>query len=314
MSEPLSSLFTLAPSVWLVPVVVAGAIFLAAFAFVRHMNEAAAPLKRRLKDIAGEREKTNGLDAARVAARIEGLRPMLMPKRAEETSRIHAKLVQAGLRNPNAVLLFFALKALLALLAPAMLVVVASWTAWIGLDSLLFYVMMAAAVGVFSPNAVVAHLVTRRQEQLRRGFPDALDLMVVCVEAGLGFDLAIKRIADEMQGSHPLLAAEFAMVSAEIRAGVDRLKALRNLAARTGLDDVHGFVGLLAQSLRFGTSIGDTLRIYAEDFRDKRMQKAEEMAAKVGTKMIFPMVLCFFPSFFIVATGPIILKVSAVLQ
>ena len=132
---------------------------------------------------------------------------------------------------------------------------------------------------------------------------------MVCVEAGLGFDIAIRRISNEMRHSHPIIAEEFGIISAEIGAGIDRINSLKSFADRTGLNDIQGFVALLSQSIRFGTSIGDTLRIYSEDFRDKRMQMAEEMAAKVSTKMIFPMVLCFFPSFFIIAGGPIMIRV-----
>ena len=120
-------------------------------------------------------------------------------------------------------------------------------------------------------------------------------------------------MADELAVSQPELAAELALVNAEIRAGVDRVQALKNLGNRTGLEDIRGLVSLLAQTLRFGTSIADTLRVYAEEFRDKRMQRAEEQAAKIGTKLIFPLVVCIFPSFFLVAIGPAILGVLEVL-
>ncbi len=125
----------------------------------------------------------------------------------------------------------------------------------------------------------------------------------------MGLNPALQRVAEELDVSHPELAAEFSLVTAEIRAGIDRVESLKNLAKRTGLEDINGMVSLLAQSMRFGTSVAETLRVYSEDFRDKRMQAAEEEAAKIGTKMIFPMVLCLFPAFFVVAIGPAILKV-----
>jgi tight adherence protein C len=159
------------------------------------------------------------------------------------------------------------------------------------------------------PNIILERLIKKRQKQIYNGFPDMLDLLITCIEAGLGLNAALNRVAEECVFSYPALAQELALVNAETRAGVERIEALKNLAARTGLEEIRSFVSFLAQSMRFGTSITDTLRIYAEEFRDKRMQRAEEMAAKVGTKMIFPLVFCILPSFFLVAIGPAILGV-----
>jgi tight adherence protein C len=133
----------------------------------------------------------------------------------------------------------------------------------------------------------------------------------VCVEAGLGLAPAMQRVADELSISHPKLGAELGLVNAEMRAGVERSEALKNLADRTGLPDIRGLVALLVQTMRFGTSVADALRVYSEEFRDKRMQAAEEQAAMIGTKMIFPLVLCLFPCFFLVAIGPAIVGVLA---
>jgi tight adherence protein C len=129
------------------------------------------------------------------------------------------------------------------------------------------------------------------------------------VESGLGLPQALQRVGDELEVSHPELASELAHVTAQMRAGVDRESALRGLATRTGLDDVRGLVSLLVQTLRFGTGIAEALRVYSEDFRDRRMQRAEEAAAKIGTKLIFPLVVCLFPSFFVVAIGPAVLRI-----
>ena len=145
-------------------------------------------------------------------------------------------------------------------------------------------------------------------KQLRHGFPDALDLLVVCVESGLGLGPALQRVADELGVSHPDLSFELATVTAEIRAGVQREAALKNLAERTGLSDIRGLVSLLVQSMRFGTSVADALRVYSDEFRDQRMQAAEEQAAKLSTKLIFPLILFMFPVFFIVAIGPAVLR------
>jgi tight adherence protein C len=174
--------------------------------------------------------------------------------------------------------------------------------------------MFAAFVGLMLPNYVLDHIVERRQKRLRDAFPDALDLLVVCVEAGLGLTAAIQRVAEELKFSHPELGAEFAQVTAEMRAGVEREAALKALSSRTGLEDIRGLVSLLIQTLKFGTSIGETLRVYAEEFRDKRMQRAEELAAKIGTKLVFPLVFCLFPSFFVVAIGPAVIRIMDVFR
>jgi tight adherence protein C len=132
--------------------------------------------------------------------------------------------------------------------------------------------------------------------------------MVVCIESGLGLGQTIDRVADELMVSHPELAEELALVNAEMRAGVESVTALKNLADRTGLEDIRGLVSTLVQTLRFGTSVADGLRVYSEEFRDKRMQNAEERAAKIGTKMIFPLVFFMFPAFFVVAVGPAVVQ------
>jgi tight adherence protein C len=164
------------------------------------------------------------------------------------------------------------------------------------------------------PNFVLEKIKQNRLKKLRNGFPDALDLLVVCVEAGLGLGAAIDRVARDLDVSHTELAEEMRLVNVEMRAGVERPVALKNLADRSGLADIRGLVGLLVQTMRFGTSIADALRVYSEEFRDKRMQKAEEQAAKIGTKLIFPLVTCLFPSFFIVAVGPAVLRMIVVFR
>ncbi|MDH5580210.1 MAG: type II secretion system F family protein, partial [Betaproteobacteria bacterium] len=214
----------------------------------------------------------------------------------------------------NALPLFYAVKTGLAL---AFLLVVVASSAWLpqwSAGKLIFVAMLAAFVGLMLPNYVLDHMVKRRQKRLRDGFPDALDMLVVCVEAGLGLTAAIQRVAEELRFSHVELGTEFDQVTAEMRAGVERETALRGLAARTGLEDVRGLVSLLVQTLKFGTSIGEALRVYAEEFRDKRMQRAEELAATIGTKLIFPLIFCLFPSFFVVAIGPAIIRIADVFR
>jgi len=199
----------------------------------------------------------------------------------------------------------------LAISFPILVLIAARWAPQLSTSSIAFFAILLAFIGVRLPDYGLSYMRERRIKRLRNGLPDALDLLVVCVESGLGLTPAIERVSRELEFSHTELAQELALVNAEMRAGVERPVALRNLAARSGVDDINGLVGLLVQTIRFGTSVAEALRVYSEEFRDKRMQKAEEQAAKIGTKMIFPLVLCLFPSFFIVAVGPAVLRIIA---
>jgi tight adherence protein C len=282
------------------------------FFFVGLMN----PIRKRLRKLSKGKEEDNLKKAGELFAGVEkklgALNDYILPKNVDESSRIRAKLMQAGFRTQNAVFLFFGIKTILAMLLPLIYFVTVTASGMQDVKTALYFSIAAMGFGVFFPNIVLERLKLNRQDKIRKGFPDALDLLVVCIEAGLGLDLALRRIANELKMSHPLLAEELSVVNGEMSAGVARIQALKNFSERIGLDDIKGFVALLAQSIRFGTSIGQTLRIYSEDFRDKRTQRAEEKAAKVGTKLIFPMVFCFFPAFFVVAIGGVILKVITV--
>jgi tight adherence protein C len=267
------------------------------------------PLRRRLRTIAemGGHEKTT---SDTVAKAIAPLSPYILPRKEWERSQTNTKLVHAGYRSKNVLTLYYAFKLLAGVILPAV-AILAAMTFYTGLTTfqLVFLVLFFSFIGMVLPNIILERLIKKRQKQIYNGFPDMLDLLITCIEAGLGLNAALNRVAEECAFSYPALAQELALVNAETRAGVERIEALKNLAARTGLEEIRSFVSFLAQSMRFGTSITDTLRIYAEEFRDKRMQRAEEMAAKVGTKMIFPLVFCILPSFFLVAIGPAILGV-----
>lgn len=232
----------------------------------------------------------------------------VVPTEEVERSETLRRLVHAGFRNPNALQIFYGAKATLFLLLPIIVYTVFRWIPQVEESSVMMYVMAAACAGFLGPSYYVDHHLAKRQRALRVGFPDALDLMVVCVEAGLGLTQSIQRVADEIGVSHPELGSELALVNAEIRIGVDSVDALKNFAERTGLEDIRGLVSLLVQTLRFGTGVADALRVYAEEFRDRRMQAAEEQAAKMGTKMLFPLVFFMFPGFFVVAIGPAVIK------
>jgi tight adherence protein C len=293
----------------LVIIILAGLVaFLFALGVSSLVTTATDRTRRRLSALTPSSE--SGTDkSATFAAWVHGAAGYVLPKKAAERDQVQRQLTHAGLRSSNALAIFYGIKACLALGLALAVMLVSRWIPQVSSSGIFFYVMVAAAIGMLGPSLVLRHLVKKRQRQLRNGFPDALDMLVICVEAGLGLTAAIQRVADELRFSHPELALELALVNAESRAGVERETALRNLTERTGLDDIRGLVSLLVQTLRFGTSVADTLRVYSEEFRDKRMQKAEEQAAKIGTKLIFPLVCCLFPSFFVVAVGPAVIRI-----
>jgi len=172
----------------------------------------------------------------------------------------------------------------------------------------LLVALTACLLGYQLPSIVLARLAKRRQYRLRLGLPDVLDLLVVSVEAGLGLDQAIQRVSDELAFAHPELCDELRLINLELRAGKARSEALHNLATRTGLDDITSLVAMLVQTDKFGTSVAQSLRVHSDTLRTKRRQRAEEKAAKTGAKMVFPLVICIFPSIWIVTLGPAVLQ------
>lgn len=265
------------------------------------------PIRRRL-GLINEKESKDGRLAIRIATAVGPVAAYVLPKEEMERNKVQRDLIRAGIRSPQALQVFYAIKTLLAVILPILVFAGARFFPDLQTGSVVMYAMMGATVGMLTPNYILHKMVASRMKSLRHGFPDGLDLLVVCVEAGLGLGPALQRVADELGVSHPELSVELATVTAEIRAGVQREAALKNLADRTGLTDIRGLVSLLVQSMRFGTSVADALRVYSEEFRDKRMQAAEEQAAKLSTKLIFPLVLFMFPVFFIVAIGPAVLR------
>lgn len=268
------------------------------------------PMHKRLRGVTPTKKTQEpGASAEKLMELLQPLSPLAMPKEEKERSGMRQRLKWAGFGSNKAAGVYYAAKALGTFLLPVLVVAVVALKGGVATGTLVLYAAIAAMLGSIAPSLYVDRALKKRQQGLRHGFPDALDLLIVCVEAGLGLKSAIARVADELGVSHPDLGAELGIVNAEMRAGVETDQALRHLADRTGLEDIRGFVALLSQAMRFGTSVGDTLRVYAAEFRQKRMQKAEEAAGKLSVKLIFPMVLCIFPSFFVVAIGPGIIKV-----
>ncbi|MCL1144554.1 type II secretion system F family protein [Shewanella marinintestina] len=226
-----------------------------------------------------------------------------------ETRRL---LIHAGFHSENALAIFNAARLLLILLGAIASIVILNlfpningiWT---------FYIFCLFIGGAFVlPSMILQALANRRMRLLRVGFPDALDLLVVCCEAGLGLMAAMQRVARELAFSHPALASELELVCSKVRAGLTIKVALQEFTDRTGLEDIKGLNSAISQSMRLGTGIAETLRVFSDEYRNKRLQAAEEQAAKLAVKMIFPMMCCIWPSFFIVAVGPAVLKVMKV--
>ena len=236
------------------------------------------------------------------------------PSNAEEVRATRRTLIHAGYRSRKASVYFIGSKLLLAILmACVMAMIPAKLLGFPTFSKLIFYCVLAAACGYYAPVLWLRRAIARRKDALQRAIPDSLDLMVVCVEAGLGLDQAIGRVGEEVIRTHPELSDELNVLSLELRTGVSRLDALRNLAQRMDIDEVRNLVALLVQTDRFGTSIGQALRVHAESMRTTRRLKAEELAAKLPVKLLLPLIFFIFPSMFIVIIGPAAIKMVRVL-
>lgn len=232
-----------------------------------------------------------------------------LPEGDWESSHLRLQLMQAGIRREDARLWYFAAKSVLPVALGLVVLVGAQMESGLsGLD-LLLATLLAALVGLYLPNLVVHLLRRSRQLAIFENFPDAADLLLVCVEAGLGLDASLVKVTDEMARKSPALAEELHLTNLEIRAGGARDTALKNLALRTGVEEVATFAAMLTQAERFGTSLGDSLRVFSDDLRHKREARAEERAAKIPTKLLFPLVIFIFPSVIMVVLGPAIIEI-----
>lgn len=274
-------------------------------AAARALTPRNATIEQRLDEIVGVHPKT--AEESRFHKRmIDALTRVgrAAPKPASEMGKLRGRLMSAGYRAEEALLLFAGARVGSALATFALATLLRT-----GLITSLF----AAALGYVAPGMVVARMAKRRQHRLRLSLPDALDLLVVSVEAGLGLDQAIQRVADELAAVHPELSEELRLVHLEVRAGTARPDALKNLANRTQVDDLSSLVTMLVQTEKFGTSVAQSLRVHSDTLRTKRRQRAEEAAAKTGAKMVFPLVFCIFPAVWVVTIGPAAIKFVEVL-
>lgn len=227
-----------------------------------------------------------------------------MPASARNLPRLKRRLIRAGIRNPNAARYFQGIRLVATLLfgAGALL---GAWQSHAAPENLVLGTGAAAALGYMAPMQYVMLRIRRRQRAIARGLPNALDLMVVCVESGLGIDQTTLQVAKELQSAHPEICSEFTVMNLELRAGIRRADALHNLADRTGVEAVKKLVAVLVQTDRFGTSIAQCLRGHADYLRTMARQKAEERASKLAVKLVFPIFFCVLPSLFVVTIGPV---------
>ena len=231
----------------------------------------------------------------------------IAPKSPSEMGKLRQKLVWAGYRGNEAVIVFVGIRLGFALLCFVLL----GTPVFVRPNFPL--ALAGCGLGYLLPSMVLGRLAKRRQRRIRLGLADVLDLLVVSVEAGLGLDQAIQRVGEELAFAHPDLSAELRLINLELRAGSARVEALRNLATRTGVDDVSSLVAMLIQTDKFGTSVAQSLRVHSDTVRTKRRQRAEEAAAKTGVKMVFPLVFCIFPAIWVVTIGPAAIKFVQVL-
>jgi tight adherence protein C len=265
------------------------------------------PVKRRLHNVTN----TVKPQSTYVKDSVSTLGSHFVVKDEGELSYDRKRLLYAGYHDKESLARYYGIKIVLTLGLPALAFLVCTLIPGVTSKVLLMAVGAAMMAGFIGPSFILDKQVESRQRTIRNSFPDSIDQLIVCTEAGLGLDSGLQRVARDTALSNEIMGYELSLVNAELRGGVPRERALKNLVARTGVEEIRGLVSAISQSMRFGTSIGDTLRVFAEDLRDKRMQSAEEEAAKLAVKMLFPLAFCFFPGIFIVILGPAVISIYA---
>lgn len=282
------------------------AYFLGSYLINRSMN-------KRLKHI-----KSENIDEVKplVSRKEEAARAVLLglvkystEKGAWEESKTRIRFLNAGYRDSLLILIYFGGKTLSAILLPLAFLSYHFFRGSLATtDNIGFIALALACFGYYLPNMLLEIKIRQRKREIFENFPDALDLIRVCVSAGLGLDAAIAKVGHELVVTSRALAEEFRLLSLELRAGSSRDKALKNLAIRTGVEDINALVSMLIQAERFGTSVSESLKVHAESLRTKRQMRAQEVAAKIPVKLMLPMIFCILPSLFVVVLGPSILN------
>jgi tight adherence protein C len=258
------------------------------------------PQVRRQKNL-----KSTILDTREVLEGVVERFEKVVPKSQAEIGIVQERLIRAGYRQDSAVKVFYGAK----VMTPLALCLLALVTG-IGSSNSFFVYIACLGLGFLAPDFVLGKLISNRQAKVKRGLPDVLDMLVICVEAGLSLDQATARTAEELHTSQPILSDELSVVALEQRAGSARADAWKHFADRTGVDSVRNLVSMLIQSEQFGTSVAKTLRVHSDTLRTKRVQEIEEKAAKLSVKLLFPLVLFIFPSLFVVVLGPAIIMMA----
>jgi tight adherence protein C len=297
---------------WLLIVLVATFVFAIVVALYFFIFGMYNPVQKRLQLVTGTPTQKK-FPFFNISTATLGSYFVIRDRPGETLSYSRQRLLYAGYHSKNSLANYYGIRIVLTLGLPAIAFLVCSTYPGISPKATMLAVVAAAAFGFIAPSFVLDKQVEARQRIIRNAFPDAVDQLIVCTEAGLGLEMGLQRIAKDTSLSNEIMGYELDLVNAELRAGVDRERALKNLVARTGVEELRGLVSAITQSLRFGTSISATLRIYAEELRDRRMQKAEEEAAKLAVKMLFPLAFCFFPGIFIVILGPALISIYKVM-
>jgi tight adherence protein C len=232
----------------------------------------------------------------------------LVPASPKDVTVMQRRLIRAGYRNHSALKILYGAKATMGIGLPILAGILVSSASTDGSNKFLI-ILAAVVIGFFGPNEYVRLMAKRRQKQIQRGLANSLDLLVVCVESGLGLDQAILQVAKELEHAHPEISQELSLVNLELKAGKRRPEALRNLADRTAVEDLKKLVAVLIQADRFGTGVAQSLRQHSDYMRVQARQVAEEKAAKLGVKLVFPIFFCILPSLFVVTVGPVAMRI-----
>lgn len=267
--------------------------------------ERSSPMRRRFRAVmrpaAAPIEEDDLLRVSAQGPRLQKARRFI-PKSPKEMSKLQRRLAVAGYHKGSHAVIYSVGEMAGALVGFLVPIAIVGWSGG------MIYGVLGGIVGYLVPSFVLDRRIRRRQKEIENGLPDALDLLIVCLEAGLALDQALLKSSEELKIAHPALAEELRLINVECRAGKPRLEAFKNFASRTKVDDVRALVAMLIQTDRFGTSVAQALRTHAEVSRTKRRQRAEERAAKIGVKMVFPLVFCLFPAFYVVTLGPAVIK------
>ncbi len=293
-----------------VAIIIFLSVTLAVFSFGAAAYAPTSMLGSRLRQLSTDKVEPEEKPALRVKERLEqALEPLskTLPLSSSEVSRTRGWLIQAGYREARHLTIYNGTRVFAAFVGFITVIAISGFSS-------LSLLVGVTAFGFFIPRFVLKRMIRERQQRIRLGLPDALDLTVICVEAGLGLDQAMLRVGEDLRYAHPELSSEFHLVNLEMRAGKPRTEALHNLVERTGVDDIRALVGTLVQTDRFGTSVAQALRVHSDSLRTERRQRAEEQAAKTTIKMVIPLVLFILPSIIFVTLGPAVIQLIRTLM